>query len=244
MISLFRITRRRTTGFLAALALPVVLSTAGCDGYDDDYAEEGRAPTAPSEQDEQLAEDIAEEDEARAEAAEEAREWRSDDAEQAADARDEAAADREDRLTEAEVLGIARALNQGEVDHGMAAQGRFADAELQALCDMIVQDHRAALAKIDQVAQATGTAPTESEKTQELTSDVQGEIEDLRDEQGEGFEAAFLEDQKGMHERAIETIDDDLLPAATNPEIVQLLSELRASVAGHLEQLKKLEAAR
>lgn len=228
-------TRRQTTGFLAALALPAALTVAGCDGYDDDAdytdpAQQYERTAPPSERDEELAEEIARADEARAKAAEE---------------RDEAARERDDddRLTEAQVLGIARALNQGEVDHAAAAQGRLVDAEASSLCSMILQDHQAAVAKIDQVAQAAGIVPAPSEKAQDLTKEVQDEIADLRDDEGEELAEEFIEDQKGMHERALKTFDDDLLPASTNPRIVQLLTELRASVAAHLEHIKQLEAA-
>jgi predicted outer membrane protein len=142
------------------------------------------------------------------------------------------------------VLGIAKALNQGEVEHASAVQGRLFDPGVQSSCEMILQDHRAALVKIDQVAQATGIVPLESETSRELTKDVREEIADLQDDEGDELVDEFLSDQEGMHEKALKTFDEELLPAATNPKLVELLTELRASVASHLEHIKQLDDVR
>lgn len=200
---------RRRTAFLAALAFPVALTVAGCDGFDDDadYTDPGtyERTVPPAERD-----------------------YDDDD----------------DRMNEAQVLGIVRALNQGEVDHAGAVQGRFLDAGMQSLCESLLADHRAALVKLDQVAQATGITPSTSEKAEDFTKQVRDEIADMRDDEGEDLEDEFLEDQKGMHERALKLYDEELLPAATTPKLVQLLTELRGSVAAHLEAIKAVDEAR
>lgn len=226
---------------LAALALPG-LAVLGCDGQggDDDYTgpltRSDRSASAernePSEADEDLAMATAEADEARADAAQDRREV-------AGNADDEG-----DRFTEAQVLGIARALNQGEVDHSRAVQARLANADLRSLAEMMITEHGAGVSKIDQVGKELGIVPTPSKKAADLAKDVQDKIEALRDKDGADLEDVYLSDQKGMHEQALEIFDDELLPAAVTPRVVQLLTELRTSVATHLEHIKRIEAGR
>jgi predicted outer membrane protein len=138
------------------------------------------------------------------------------------------------KISDGEVLGMARALNQGEIDHATSAQGRLTDPGMQSFCDRLIQDHRAALVKIDEAARTSGITPIESDRAREFARDVQEEIKDLHDDEGKEFDEEFLGDQKELHERALKMIDDDLLPAATTPAISQLLDEMRGTIASHL----------
>lgn len=203
----------------------------------EDAAEDAReAREDQAEAREDAAEDQAE---ARKDAAEEAQEAQEDRAEQIEE-RNEAKA----KYTDAEVLGLARVLNKGEVDHATAARGRLVDPAVRSFCEMMIQHHGDALRKIDATAGKTGFTPVEGEKAKELVKDVQGKIEDLADEDPKEIDDEFVNHQKAMHEDALKLIDDELRASATSADVVQLLTEMRATVASHLDAIKRIEDAR
>jgi putative membrane protein len=144
-------------------------------------------------------------------------------------------------LTEAQALGIARALNQGEVDHARAVVDRLTSADAKGFAEMMIQDHGAALQAIEQTARSTGITPADSDQSRDLAKDVQDKIDDLRKEQGPDLDKKFLDQQKELHEDALKTIDDDLVPAARNDAVRQLFVQNRATVAGHLDRLHQLQ---
>jgi putative membrane protein len=144
-------------------------------------------------------------------------------------------------LAENEVLGVIRAINQGEVDHANAVQGRLVDPEVRAFAEMMIHDHREAVNTIDDLARNIAITPADSDKTRDLQKDVQDRIQGLVDERGRDVDEKFLDDQEELHENALKMIDDTLLKATKRPDIARMLGEMRASVAAHLERVRQLK---
>lgn len=143
-----------------------------------------------------------------------------------------------DDLTPGQVIGAARAINVGEVEQATAVQGRVADPELSTMVDRIVQDHRAALQSLEQVSTQLGLVGEESDLSRELQEDLQERTGDLTGKQGDDLTDDFLEAQIEGHEKALEVIDDTLMPATSEPTLQQYLTELRGLVAAHLEMAR------
>lgn len=150
---------------------------------------------------------------------------------------------RGDDLTAGQVLGVARAINMGEIDQATAVQGRVADPNVSAMIERIIQDHRAALQQLDQVGVQMGLVAEESELSRELTSDAQQTTGELVEKQGEDLTKDFIDAQVEQHEKALSTIDDKLLPATTDPALQQYLNDLRGTIAAHLEMAKQMKDA-
>ena len=136
------------------------------------------------------------------------------------------------------MIGAARAINVGEIDQATAVKGRVADPALAPMIDRIIQDHRAALQSLDQVSTQLGLVAEESELTKELQEDSQKKTDELAAKQGDELADEFLDAQIDGHERAIESIDDTLMPATAEPALQQYLTELRGLVVAHLEMAK------
>lgn len=143
-----------------------------------------------------------------------------------------------DELTTGQVLGAARAINVGEIEQVTAVQGRLTDPDLSTMADRIIIDHRAALQSLEQVSTQLAVVGEESELSRELQEDVNEKTDELAAKQGEELEKVFIEAQVESHQKALEVIDDELMPSTTEPTLQQYLTELRGLVTAHLEMCK------
>ena len=55
------------------------------------------------------------------------------------------------------------------------------------------------------------------------------------------FDRAYVESQLKMHQDVLDTIENELLPAAQNDEIRQLLETMREDVETHLAEAQALQ---
>ncbi len=148
-----------------------------------------------------------------------------------------------DELTAGQVLGVARALNMGEVDQATAVQGRVTDPNVSAMVERIIQDHRAALQELEQISTQMGLVAEESDLSRELTTNAQEATGEFAQRQDEDLAKDFVDKQVDMHEKALETIDDRLLPVTTDSTLRQYLNDLRGTIASHLEMAKQMKDA-
>lgn len=149
----------------------------------------------------------------------------------------------DDVLTAGQVVGIARAINTGEIDVATAVRGKLPQGAAGGMVDMIIKDHQKSLQDLERVSVQLSLVPEESDISRELQEDVEKTRSGFA-ESGEdvaGLEDDFIQSQVDMHEKALEVIDDDLLPATTEPTLTEYLGKLRASVYHHLESAKALQ---
>lgn len=143
-------------------------------------------------------------------------------------------------MSEAEVIGLARMINRGEVDHATAARDRLSGPGAKSFAERMIQDHGDALTELDRAAQSRGITPLEGDDAQRLSQDVMQMIDDLDQQEGEEIDETFLADQEKLHERALRTMEEDLLPAVTDSELRQLLEQQRATIKTHLDMVQQL----
>src|SRR5690606_34699479 len=124
----------------------------------------------------------------------------------------------DETLSEAEVIGLARMINRGEVDHATAARDRLSSPAAKSFAERMIEDHGDALTELDRAAQSRDITPVEGDDAQRLSKDVMQMIDDLGQKEGDEIDETFLSDQEKLHERALRTIEEDLLPSVTDDE--------------------------
>lgn len=147
-------------------------------------------------------------------------------------------------LTPGQVIGAARAINVSEIEQATAVQGRVTDPDLAMLADRVAQDHRAALESLEQVSTQLAVVGEESELTRELQEAAQDTTDELAARQGDELANDFVKAQLDSHQRALEIIDDELMPSTADPALQQYLTELRGLVSAHLEMARAHEERR
>src|SRR5690606_7978498 len=88
--------------------------------------------------------------------------------------------------------------------------------------------------------QGAGITPADHPLTRQLEQSAQQTVTALQQYQGAAFDRAHMNSQVQLHQYALNTIDNFLLPSARSSRVRNLLQENRAIVQGHLEQARQV----
>lgn len=141
-----------------------------------------------------------------------------------------------EQLSDAQVMGVVLALNQGEIDQGKVAQANAVAPEVKAYGDKMVTEHQAALDREN----ALGIPSAESPLRTQVQTESQSLVTLLQDKSGDSFDLAYVEAQITVHTKALDTVDTTLIPANDNALLAAELTTLRASIQAHLTEARAL----
>lgn len=143
--------------------------------------------------------------------------------------------------SDAEMLGLVRALDDTEIEIGRLGMSLATDPQVKSFATRIVREHRELKAATDSVAYQLELDPVLPEDDEDLIDDHRAAMRDLRTKaQGDEFDEAFLEHQIAMHRKLL---DEVRLAAerSQDPTLRALLAKTRDGMAEHLSAAEGLE---
>jgi putative membrane protein len=152
---------------------------------------------------------------------------------------DTSTADTSEALSDAQIAGVAMALNQGEVDAGKLAQMNANKKAVKDFADMMVTEHTAALTR----EMMLGITAADSPLKTMVESDAMTMMTMLKAKSGSEFDKAYIDGQVTMHQQALDIIDNKLMPAAQAAALKTELTAMRMSVAMHLTEAKSVQSS-
>jgi putative membrane protein len=144
-------------------------------------------------------------------------------------------------LSEEQVLGVLHVANAGEIDQGKLAQTKARDARVKKFAAMMVKDHSEAQKSGMTVARKTNLKPETSPTSQSLETNVTTAITTLKAETPADFDKEYVDTQVKEHQDLLDMIDQKLMASATNADLKGYLTEVRATVAMHLQHAQELQ---
>jgi putative membrane protein len=144
------------------------------------------------------------------------------------------------RWSDGDIAMFLRTANDGEVQQGQAASRQATREDVRGFANMMVTEHTAANQRAAEVFARAGITPTENESSRLLRENAQTTVRNLATYRGDAFDRRYMQTQVDLHRWLLNTIDTVLLPSARNAELRTLITELRGSVAMHLERAQTL----
>jgi putative membrane protein len=142
-------------------------------------------------------------------------------------------------LTEAQVVGLASAINDGEISAGQLASTKATDPDVKEFATMMVTMHTAANTR----ASALGITPADSAPQNEVETMAAMVATTLQNTPaGAEFDSTYVESQVVMHTAALSAFDRMLLPNAKTPALVAELQRTRGEVVMHLSEAQALRS--
>src|SRR4051812_37752252 len=137
------------------------------------------------------------------------------------------------KLTEGQVVKWLMLSNMGEVEDGQMVLKKATIPAARDFAQRMIDDHGAALARVQALATRLGLTPEESEDSRE--KELSAEIDDaiLNSLQTPMFDLAYIDIEVLDHYDDLSTIDDDLLPSSCTPELKAEVQAERNVVAMH-----------
>jgi putative membrane protein len=143
-------------------------------------------------------------------------------------------------MTEGEILAVVHTANQAEVQASHLALQRAMAPEVRDYARQMVDRHSKANQRVEEAAAAT-EPPIASERATTVAEEGNAVISSLSAQSGSEFDRAYVESQLKMHQDVLDTIDNELLPAAQDSGVRQLLESLREDVESHLAEAQELQ---
>jgi len=144
-------------------------------------------------------------------------------------------------LSDAEILGVAVAANDGELQMAEVAVKRATNDDVKQFAARMKAHHGAALQKGKQLEARTKLTNAESDVSAYLKSEVATTVKDLKDHEGKAFDRAYVASQVKAHREVLSAIDNRLVSSASNGEVKAMVLEMRRTVADHLTKAEELQ---
>jgi putative membrane protein len=145
-------------------------------------------------------------------------------------------------LTEGQMVRVGELVNTAEVEQAKLAQVKAKAAGVKKFAAMMIKHHGDALREQAKLAKKLGLTAADSATAAMLKADGEKTLETLKKADATGFDAAYVASQIDGHQKVLDLIDTQLLPAAKTPEVRDTLGRARAVVEQHLNEAKALQA--
>ena len=146
-------------------------------------------------------------------------------------------------FTDAEIVAVVDAANQGEIDAAQLASGKARDGGVKDFAEHMTKEHGDAKQDLLDVEAKAGLKPVDSDFSMNLAKQASDEAGRLGGLDGETFDRDYVEAQVADHAALLKALDEDLIPSAKAPALAALLRKIRPVVARHLAKARRLEAA-
>jgi putative membrane protein len=146
------------------------------------------------------------------------------------------------RLSEAQIAMVTDLANSSEVEQGNLAQSKAKSPEVKKFAAMMIKHHTEAKNDQAKLYKQLSLTPTQSQQATLLKEDADKTLGSLRAADGGNFDVAYMNSQVDAHQKVLDSINQELLPAAADQRLVDSLNKMKAAVEAHLNEARSLQA--
>ena len=143
-------------------------------------------------------------------------------------------------LTDAQIGKIMITINEGEMDAAKLAKSKAQSNKVKEFAKMMTAEHKKNEDDVKNISKRI-KGEEESDLAKTLKEDAKNSNKELQKNDKTTFDHAYIEQQIMMHEKALSTLSDTLIPNATDADLKSHLQRTHAAVEKHLEHAKKLK---
>lgn len=145
-------------------------------------------------------------------------------------------------LTDGEISEILLQINEGEIDTAQIASKKAQNDQVKQFAKNMVDEHKNNIKETKKVIKDKKIKTRESAMSESFEDEAKALNKDLKKSDKAVFDKAYLNQQVMMHEKALRTLNEVLIPNAQDSEFRMHLEKTRDAVATHLEHAKTLNA--
>jgi putative membrane protein len=146
------------------------------------------------------------------------------------------------RLSEAQVAMLTDLANSSEIEQGKLAQTKAKSPDVKKFAAMMVKHHTEAKNEQSKLYKQLSLTPTQSQQAALLKEDGDKTLGSLRAADGNNFDVEYVNSQVDAHQKVLDSINQELLPAAADQRLVDSLNKMKATVEAHLNEARSLQA--
>jgi putative membrane protein len=141
-------------------------------------------------------------------------------------------------LNDAQIARVLVTINQGEIEAAKIAESRAQSESAKKFATMMIQDHTQNLAESKNLARKDNFGMAKSSLATSLENDAKRSNAQIKKSAKQDFDQAYMKEQVAMHQKALDTLKNTLIPNAQNADLKKLLEDTTKHVESHLELAK------
>jgi len=148
------------------------------------------------------------------------------------------------QLTDANITSILTMADSAEIRPAEVARQKAANARVKEYAQLMVRDHGMLDDSLRALARRLGVTPMPDAMSQQIRMESDSVMRTLQPLTGAAFDRAYLDWAVNSHQAVLNSLDQQVIPAAQNPELKAALERVvRPQVEQHLQQAKQLQAS-
>lgn len=145
-------------------------------------------------------------------------------------------------LSEAQIAKLSELVNTAEVEQAKLAQRKAKAPGVRKFADKMVEHHGSALREQTKLLKKLNLTPATSSTADTLKADAEKTLANLQKADAASFDETYVRSQIDGHQKVLELIDTEAMPAAKTPEVIDALRAGRGMVEQHLKEAQALQA--
>jgi len=146
-------------------------------------------------------------------------------------------------MDDAQIADVVITANHIAIEAGKLAQSRSSNENIKAYARRMVHEYSSVNSSMSELAARLSLMPRNNLISNELQKDIGNKIAALGSLHGRAFDKAYIDQDVVLHQNFLDTIDNKLMPNATNEELKVLLYNLFSPFSDHLEHAQKIQGA-
>lgn len=142
-------------------------------------------------------------------------------------------------LTDGQVIKVVSTANNGEIIQANVALPKLQSPQVRNYAQMMINEHSMNEQKGQALAKRLGVVPQVSMTSNDLQKDSNTIVNQLNQSMAPA-DRAYMMSQVAVHRKVLASIDQQLLPSASNAELKAMLQQTRNAVAVHLQMAEQL----
>jgi putative membrane protein len=144
-------------------------------------------------------------------------------------------------LTDANIAAIVVGANNIDISAGKIALERSKNASIKKFAERMVTDHIAVLNSAVALVTKLGVTPVNNELVATLAEQSSTHEANLLTLSGNAFDKSYIDHEVAYHEAVIGVIENQLIPAAQNKELKDMLISVVPAFKAHLEHCQMIQ---
>lgn len=141
------------------------------------------------------------------------------------------------------ITAILLAANNTDISYARLARSRAQSPAVKDFAQRMITDHAAVNELLNGLLSTTELVAVDNRESLNFR-DMSAEKRDmLRALEGAAFDSTYMANEVSYHTQLLRSIDRDLHPLAAQPQLRQLIADMRPKVADHLASAQQLRTA-
>lgn len=147
------------------------------------------------------------------------------------------------KLTDAQIAAIVVTANQIDIENGELAASKSENADVKQFAERMMEDHKSVNQAAADLVAKLGVTPEENPTSRSLKESADATREQMKALSGAEFDRAYVDNEVAYHKAVIKTLDETLIPSATNEELKAMLVGVRPAFVAHLEHAQGIQSS-